>query len=170
MLVANLGDSRAILGTRDEKNKLIPVQLTVDLKPNLPGELEFSTLLYSDNSLTILLHYVKWLFCYGNSGEAERINSCKGRVFALKEEPDVHRIWLPDDDCPGLAMARAFGDFCLKDYGLISTPQLSSWKLTEKDEFVVLATDGVNSSFIYNSQKFTPRSHLYLFNRVCFSN
>ncbi|PKU65204.1 probable protein phosphatase 2C 73 [Dendrobium catenatum] len=112
LLVANLGDSRAILGTRDDKNKLVPVQLTVDLKPNLPGE-------------------------------AERINSCKGRVFALKEEPDVHRIWLPDDDCPGLAMARAFGDFCLKDYGLISTPQLSSWKLTEKDEFVVLATDGL---------------------------
>ncbi|XP_020597512.1 probable protein phosphatase 2C 73 [Phalaenopsis equestris] len=112
LLVANLGDSRAILGRRDEKNKLVPVQLTVDLKPNLPNE-------------------------------AERINSCKGRVFALKEEPDVHRIWLPDDDCPGLAMARAFGDFCLKDYGLISTPELSSWKLTEKDEFVVLATDGL---------------------------
>lgn len=112
LLIANLGDSRAILGTRDEKNKLVPVQLTVDLKPNLPDE-------------------------------AERINNCKGRVFALKEEPDVHRIWLPDDDCPGLAMARAFGDFCLKDYGLISTPQLSSWKLTEKDEFVVLATDGL---------------------------
>ncbi|KAK8950016.1 putative protein phosphatase 2C 73 [Platanthera guangdongensis] len=112
LLVANLGDSRAILGTRNEKNKLVPVQLTVDQKPNLPGEIE-------------------------------RIKSCKGRVFALKEEPDVHRIWLPDDDCPGLAMARAFGDFCLKDYGLISTPQLSSWRLTEKDEFVVLATDGV---------------------------
>ncbi|KAG0463634.1 hypothetical protein HPP92_019194 [Vanilla planifolia] len=30
----------------------------------------------------------------------------------------------------------------VKDYGLISTPQLSSWKLTEKDEFVILATDG----------------------------
>ncbi|KAK8926064.1 putative protein phosphatase 2C 73 [Platanthera zijinensis] len=112
LLVANLGDSRAILGTRNEKNKLVPVQLTVDQKPNLPGEIE-------------------------------RIKSCKGRVFALKEEPDVHRIWLPDDDCPGLAMARAFGDFCLKDYGLISTPQLSSWRLTEKDEFVVLATDGL---------------------------
>ncbi|KAG0465109.1 hypothetical protein HPP92_019273 [Vanilla planifolia] len=115
LLIANLGDSRAVLGTRDEKNKLVPIQLTVDLKPNLPGE-------------------------------AERINSCQGRVFALKEEPDVHRIWLPDDDCPGLAMARAFGDFCLKDYGLISTPQLSSWKLTEKDEFVILANRWGNRS------------------------
>ncbi|KAK8968392.1 putative protein phosphatase 2C 33 [Platanthera guangdongensis] len=37
LLVANLGDSRAILGTRNEKNMLVPVQLTVDQKPNLPA-------------------------------------------------------------------------------------------------------------------------------------
>lgn len=66
----------------------------------------------------------------------------------MEEEPKVFRIWLPDQDCPGLAMARAFGDFCLKDYGLISTPQVTYRKLTEKDEFVVLATDGVR---IYKS-------------------
>lgn len=40
-------------------------------------------------------------------------------------------------------MARAFGDFCLKDFGLISVPEVSYRRLTEKDEFVVLATDGV---------------------------
>ncbi|XP_020262144.1 probable protein phosphatase 2C 73 [Asparagus officinalis] len=112
LMIANLGDSRAILCTRDNTNQLVPVQLTVDLKPNLPSE-------------------------------EERITSCRGRVFALDEEPDVHRIWLPDEDCPGLAMARAFGDFCLKDFGLISTPQVSYRKISEKDEFLVLATDGV---------------------------
>lgn len=42
-------------------------------------------------------------------------------------------------------MARAFGDFCLKDFGLISVPDVSFRQLTEKDEFVVLATDGVIS-------------------------
>lgn len=62
----------------------------------------------------------------------------------MEEEPKVFRIWLPDQDCPGLAMARAFGDFCLKDYGLISTPQVTHRKLTSKDEFVVLASDGVS--------------------------
>ncbi|KAG9155897.1 hypothetical protein Leryth_004143 [Lithospermum erythrorhizon] len=75
--------------------------------------------------------------------EAERIASCQGRVMAMQEEPSVFRIWMPDEDCPGLAMSRAFGDFCLKDYGLISTPQLFYRKLTPKDEFIVLATDGV---------------------------
>lgn len=77
-------------------------------------------------------------------GEAERIKKSKGRVFAMDEEPEVFRIWMPDQDCPGLAMARAFGDFCMKDYGLISVPEVSYRRLTKNDEFVVLATDGVS--------------------------
>ncbi|CAA0835873.1 Probable protein phosphatase 2C 65 [Striga hermonthica] len=113
LIIANLGDSRAILCKRDENNHLVSKQLTVDLKPNLPGY------------------------------EMERIKSCEGRVLAMEEEPKVYRIWMPDQDCPGLAMARAFGDFCLKDFGLISTPDVTYRKLTESDEFIVLATDGI---------------------------
>ncbi|KAF2288456.1 hypothetical protein GH714_007594 [Hevea brasiliensis] len=112
LIIANLGDSRAVLGTRCNKNQLKPVQLTVDLKPNI-------------------------------ASEAERIKNSNGRIFALDEEPEVFRIWMPNEDCPGLAMARAFGDFCLKDYGLISTPEVSYRRLTKNDEFVVLATDGI---------------------------
>ncbi|KAF5184810.1 phosphatase 2C [Thalictrum thalictroides] len=112
LVIGNIGDSRAILGTRDQDGSLTAVQLTVDLKPNLPGE-------------------------------AERIRKCRGRVFALQDEPEVARVWLPNNDSPGLAMARAFGDFCLKDFGLISVPEISYRRLTEKDEFIVLATDGV---------------------------
>jgi hypothetical protein len=37
LVIGNLGDSRAILGTRDSNNRLMPVQLTVDLKPNVPS-------------------------------------------------------------------------------------------------------------------------------------
>ncbi|KAK7287252.1 hypothetical protein RIF29_00425 [Crotalaria pallida] len=112
LIIGNLGDSRAVLCTRGDRDQLIPVQLTVDLKPELPSE-------------------------------ASRIMKCEGRVFAAEEEPDVYRIWMPDDDCPGLAMSRAFGDFCLKDYGLISAPDVFYRKLTNQDEFVILATDGV---------------------------
>nr|DAD25389.1 TPA_asm: hypothetical protein HUJ06_026853 [Nelumbo nucifera] len=112
LVIGNVGDSRAVLGTRNQENSLIAVQLTVDLKPNLPRE-------------------------------AERIRKCKGRVFALRDEPEVARVWLPNYDSPGLAMARAFGDFCLKDFGLISVPEIFYRHLTEKDEFIVLATDGV---------------------------
>ncbi|KAL8156628.1 hypothetical protein AgCh_001637 [Apium graveolens] len=112
LVISNVGDSRAVMGTRDQDGHLTALQLTVDLKPNLPAE-------------------------------AERIRKCKGRVFALRDEPDVARVWLPNNDSPGLAMARAFGDFCLKDFGLISVPEVSHRRLTEKDEFVVLASDGI---------------------------
>lgn len=61
----------------------------------------------------------------------------------MQDEPEVARVWLPNNDSPGLAMARAFGDFCLKDFGLISVPDIFYHQLTEKDEFIILATDGV---------------------------
>ncbi|KAL0835205.1 hypothetical protein Bca101_087094 [Brassica carinata] len=75
--------------------------------------------------------------------EAARIKRCRGRIFALWDEPGVARLWLPNHNSSGLAMARAFGDFCLKDFGLISVPDVSYRRLTEKDEFVVLATDWI---------------------------
>ncbi|KAL8130672.1 hypothetical protein V2J09_019827 [Rumex salicifolius] len=112
LYMGNIGDSRAIMGSKDKDDSLTAIQLTVDLKPDLPRE-------------------------------AERIKRCKGRVFALQDEPEVHRVWLPFDDAPGLAMARAFGDFCLKEYGVISVPEFAHRTLTEKDQFIVLASDGI---------------------------
>lgn len=112
LVLANLGDSRAVMCTRDDQGELVAQQLTVDLKPNLPNELE-------------------------------RIKSCEGRIMAMESEPNVYRIWMPDEDCPGLAMSRAFGDFCLKDFGLVSTPEVYYRRLSLNDEFLVLATDGI---------------------------
>ncbi|XP_022727031.1 probable protein phosphatase 2C 52 [Durio zibethinus] len=112
LFMGYIGDSRAIMGSKDSNDSMVAIQLTVDLKPDLPRE-------------------------------AERIKRCKGRVFALQDEPEVPRVWLPFDDAPGLAMARAFGDFCLKEYGVISIPEFSHRFLTERDQFIVLASDGV---------------------------
>uniref|UniRef100_A0A2P2MM28 protein-serine/threonine phosphatase n=1 Tax=Rhizophora mucronata TaxID=61149 RepID=A0A2P2MM28_RHIMU len=112
LFMGNIGDSRAVMGSKDINDSMVAIQLTVDLKPDLPRE-------------------------------AERIKRCKGRVFALQDEPEVQRVWLPFDDAPGLAMARAFGDFCLKEYGVISIPEFSHRLLTERDQFIVLASDGV---------------------------
>ncbi|RDY06007.1 putative protein phosphatase 2C 12 [Mucuna pruriens] len=94
LVIANLGDSRAILGTISD-------------------------------------------------GEANRIRSCNGRVFALREEPHIQRVWLPNENSPGLAMSRAFGDFMLKDHGIIAVPDISYRTLTANDQFIVLASDGV---------------------------
>ncbi|RZC51718.1 hypothetical protein C5167_020141 [Papaver somniferum] len=112
LVIANLGDSRAVLGTRSDNGELMAVQLTTDLKPSVPEEVE-------------------------------RIKKSNGRVFALENEPHIPRVWLPDQNFPGLAMTRAFGDFELKDYGVIAIPQISHHHLNINDKFVVLASDGV---------------------------
>lgn len=83
------------------------------------------------------------ILCIMFAEEAERILEHQGRVFCLDDEPGVHRVWLPDEESPGLAMSRAFGDYCVKEYGLISVPEVTQRNITSRDQFVVLATDGV---------------------------
>jgi serine/threonine protein phosphatase PrpC len=75
--------------------------------------------------------------------EAERIKRCDGRVFALRGEASVARVWLPDEDCPGLAMSRSLGDHRLKRHGVVAEPQVTHRRLGAGDLFLVLATDGV---------------------------
>jgi len=112
MVIANVGDSRAVLGTRSDDGALAAVQLTVDFKPNLPQE-------------------------------KERIRRCNGQVYCLADEPGLYRVWQPSRDSPGLAMSRAFGDYSVKDYGVISAPEVTQRKISSRDHFVILATDGV---------------------------
>ncbi|KAE8702392.1 putative protein phosphatase 2C 52 [Hibiscus syriacus] len=88
LFMGYVGDSRAVMGSKDSNDLIVTVQLTVDLKPDLPRE-------------------------------AERIKKCKGRVFALQEEPE--------------------------EYGVISMPEFSHRILTERDQFIVLASDGIVS-------------------------
>ncbi|CAH9136748.1 unnamed protein product [Cuscuta epithymum] len=117
MMIANVGDSRAVLATTDDGGDLVPVQLTVDFKPNLPGE-------------------------------RERIMRSKGRVCSSDDEPGVYRVWMPPQngeelEGPGLAISRAFGDYYFKDFGLISEPEVMFRNITFRDQFAILATDGV---------------------------
>ncbi|XP_028223414.1 probable protein phosphatase 2C 73 [Glycine soja] len=66
VIIGNVGDSCAVLCRRAPDNHLIPVQLTVDLAPDIPREAL--------------------------------------RIFAVEEDPTVNRVWMPERDCPGLAM------------------------------------------------------------------
>lgn len=112
LVIANVGDSRAVLATTSQDGTLLALQLTIDFKPNLPQE-------------------------------AERITNSKGRVFCLKDEPGVYRVWMPNGKTPGLAISRAFGDYCVKEFGLVSDPHVTQINITSRDHFVILATDGL---------------------------
>ncbi|KAM0029914.1 putative protein-serine/threonine phosphatase [Helianthus debilis subsp. tardiflorus] len=115
IVLANVGDSRAVLGTTSDDGEVIAVQLTVDCKPSL-------------------------------SKERERIYTSGGCVCESDDEPGVSRIRVSINEIPegpGLALSRAFGDFFVKDSGLISEPDVIQRTLTTHDRFVILATDGV---------------------------
>lgn len=37
LFMGNIGDSRAIMGSKDSNDSMVAIQLTVDLKPDLPS-------------------------------------------------------------------------------------------------------------------------------------
>lgn len=101
-----------------------------------------------DKSLyKILIKYTS-LYLFFVIEEAERIRRSNGRVFCLHDEPGTYRVWMPNGKTPGLAVSRAFGDYCVKDFGLISVPDVSQRYITSTDHFVILATDGVYMHFL----------------------
>lgn len=87
--------------------------------------------------------------------------------MALKNEPHIQRVWLPHEDAPGLAMSRAFGDFLLKDYGIIAIPDVSFHRLTSNNQFLVLATDGVRQLLVTYLKK---KKNVYLIEQFYLMN
>ncbi|MBA0764894.1 hypothetical protein Gotri_014174 [Gossypium trilobum] len=140
LVIANVGDSRAVLATTSDDGKLVPLQLTVDFKPNIPGH--FTRIAFVAQRGQYLYGLILVHTAMGRK-EAERILQCNGRVFCLRDEPGVYRVWTPNGDTPGLALSRAIGDHCVKEFGLISVPDVTQRNIINNDQFVILATDGV---------------------------
>ena len=70
-----------------------------------------------------------------------------GRVEAFKDmngDPmGPLRVWVQDDDVPGLAMSRSVGDKVAQSVGVIPDPEIMEYTLTEYDQFILIASDGV---------------------------
>ena len=116
LTTAWVGDSRAILLRREAGGKLQGVSLTHDHKPTSSGELS-----------RIL----------GAGGRVERLVDGDGR------EIGPFRVWLSDSWIPGLAMSRALGDIVAHSVGVIAEPEVHSCDLSDSDEYLVIASDGV---------------------------
>mmetsp|Transcript_11302 Transcript_11302/g.38613 ORF Transcript_11302/g.38613 Transcript_11302/m.38613 type:complete len:353 (-) Transcript_11302:1078-2136(-) len=123
IVMANSGDSRAIIGY-EKGGKYLAAELSIDQKPDRPDE-------------------------------KSRIISCGGRVEPLMDENGYaigpHRVWLPNMMLPGLAMARSIGDDIASSVGVQATPEIMTYKIEEKDKFMVIASDGV-WEFLSNEQ------------------
>jgi serine/threonine protein phosphatase PrpC len=93
---ANLGDSRAVLGSFDENEKIWKTnQLSKDHKLN-------------------------------DEKELKRILAKNGSVHPLLNEDKIEvgppRVWFKNEDSPGLAMSRSLGDYQASKVGVIAEP------------------------------------------------
>jgi len=116
IISANVGDSRAIKGYfNSRKNLWDYIALSRDHKP-------------SDKS------------------EAERIKKNKGIIHPYIDDEGNYagpeRVWI-DDELPGLAMSRSFGDEIASRVGVYSEPEVKIFPFKEEDKFIVIASDGL---------------------------
>jgi len=111
---ANAGDSRCVVGHTDENHKLVAKDLSRDHKPD-------------------------------DADEKERILKAGGRVAPLESWPEgPHRVWLKEDDLPGLAMSRSIGDGVAHSVGVSAVPEIMKHTFNSKsDEYFIVASDGV---------------------------
>lgn len=83
----------------------------------------------------------------GDPEEKQRIQLAGGRVDRLIDEDGEaigpYRVWHPTRWTPGLAMSRSFGDMLAHRCGVCTEPTVWSVELTEADDFIILASDGV---------------------------
>ena len=117
LITANVGDSRIILGKHYENlNKWLSIDLTRDHKPSLPEE-------------------------------EKRILDKGGRIEPMRDEDNSFigppRVWLKEQDYPGLAMSRSFGDRVAHSVGVSEVPEIKEYTFCREDKFFVVASDGL---------------------------
>ena len=115
IISTNVGDSRCVIGKFDGKTWKAK-NLTRDHKPNEPDEMK-------------------------------RILDNGGRVESYKDEDGEfvgpERVWLKEDDIPGLAMSRSFGDEIAHTVGVTAEPEIFDYNFVHEDKFLLLGSDGI---------------------------
>eukprot|EP00742_Colponemidia_sp_Colp-10_P000580 GILJ01000634.1.p1 GENE.GILJ01000634.1~~GILJ01000634.1.p1 ORF type:complete len:431 (+),score=61.09 GILJ01000634.1:46-1338(+) len=129
---ANVGDSRAILGRKYGSN-WEAVALSEDHKPD-------------------------------RKDEEKRILASNGRVDSFRgmdgEPIGPLRVWLKNQDAPGLAMSRSMGDSVAASVGVTAYPEILERECDSHDKFIVIASDGV-WEFISNQEAVNIVSPFY---------
>lgn len=136
--MANLGDSRAVLARR-RSGALIEGKENTDNGNNDDSSKKLDPDFLKDYlavDLTVDQHPAL-------PEERKRIEQCGGHI-SFSEGPNNPRVWLDaDHSLYGLAMSRSLGDLAMKGVGVTAEPVISTYNLTEDDEFLIIATDGV---------------------------
>ena len=81
-----------------------------------------------------------------NFEEKKRIEKMGGRVERIYNEIGPFRVWFKNENFPGLAMSRSFGDQAAHSVGVIDEPDIIEMDVVEdegKAVCVIVASDGV---------------------------
>jgi len=82
-----------------------------------------------------------------NPGEQKRIEKSGGRCEPYWDEDGKplgpYRVWLKNENIPGLAMSRSLGDLVAASVGVSPEPEVLEFNLEPDDKFIVIASDGV---------------------------
>ena len=73
--------------------------------------------------------------------EMKRINESNGEV--TDKYSGVHRVYLKNDDSPGLAVSRSIGDLVAHKCGVSYEPEVIEKELEPDDCFIVIGSDGI---------------------------
>lgn len=132
LYVANVGDSRAIIASVDESGKNRYSALSVDQTPFRKDERER---LKKRGARIMTLDQIE-----GNEPIHENWGNPTGDD--IDEVGDPPRVWDNTLERPGCAFTRSLGDSVAEQVGVFAVPELLVWKLTAKDKFAVIASDG----------------------------
>ena len=124
IICGNVGDSRAVLASLDAKGKLKAIALSDDHKPDRPDEMKR---------------------IIENRGRVEACQSPQGPVGPA-------RVWLLNDDVPGLAMSRSFGDLIAASVGVTPEPEILEHDVRPCDKYIVMVrwhVCGILSGLLY---------------------
>jgi len=79
--------------------------------------------------------------------EAQVIFQAGGRIDSYRDNNGLkvgpERVWLKNEDIPGLAMTRSFGDQVAARVGVTAVPEIAELRMTPADKVIILASDGV---------------------------
>eukprot|EP01032_Pedospumella_encystans_P012965 gene12965-14958_t len=132
LLVANVGDSRAIIAS-NVNGKLVYSPLSNDQTPYRKDERERLKKL---GARIMTIDQVE-----GNEPLHENFGTQLGNE--IDEGGDPPRVWDQTLEKPGCAFSRSIGDNVAKKVGVCAEPEILHWDLTENDRFAIVASDGV---------------------------
>ena len=136
LYVANVGDSRAIIGSTSQDGKLVASCLSYDQTPFRKDERER---LKKKGALIRTMDQLEGREkLHENWGEGE-------------DTGDPPRAWNSSKQVPGCAFTRSIGDAVAEHIGVFAIPEILVWNLGSEDKYVIIASDGI-FEFLSNQQ------------------